>query len=166
MPSNRVLEFTVVGLPQPKGSTKSFVITPKGGGRPRAVTTSDNPKNKGWQQTIANCAALELLRAENRDCRFVTEAVSIEIDFYLPRPQALLTRTKATLAIPHTKKPDLDKLARAAKDALKAIVWTDDSQVTDLIARKRYCAAGEFPRAIIRVREAAIEVSHGQPSLV
>lgn len=164
--SARVLEFTVIGLPQPKGSTKSFVVRPKGGGPPRAVTTSDNPKNKGWQQTIANTAALELLREQNADCRFVEGPVAIYVDFYLPRPQTLLTKSKAPLAHPHTKKPDLDKLARAAKDALKGVVWTDDSQVTDLIARKRYCAAGEFPRAVIRVREAAIEESHAQPALV
>lgn len=169
---NRILEFTVVGLAQPKGSTRAFVPQKWAreavaqGRAPRAIVTSDNPKGKSWQQAIANAAALELLRAVNADCRFATEAVAIEIDFYLPRPQALLTKTKAPRAFPHTKKPDLDKLARAAKDALKNVVWTDDSQVTDLIARKRYCAAGEFPRAIIRVREAALQETHVAPTLV
>lgn len=156
---SRVLEFTVTGLPQPKGSTRSFVI---GRGTPhaRAVTTSDNPKNKGWQQTIANCAALELQRAVNRDCRFLTEPVVIEIWFYLPRPKALLTKSKAGQPIPHTKKPDLDKLVRSCKDALTGVVWTDDSQVVELHARKSYCAAGEFPRAHILIRDA---IAKGDP---
>lgn len=159
-------------MAQPKGSTRAFVPQKWAreavarGKAPRAIVTSDNPKGKGWEQIIANSAAIELCRAVNRDCRFLTEPVEIAIDFYLPRPQALLTKTKAAKAIPHTKKPDLDKLARSCKDALKGVVWTDDSQVTDLIARKRYCAAGEFPRAVIRVREAAIEEAHGQPALV
>lgn len=164
--SRRQLVFEVVGLPQPKGSTRAFVIAPKVGGKPRAVTTSDNPKNKGWQQTIANAAAIELLRAVNARNRFPIEAVEIEVDFYLPRPKALLTRSKALIAVPHTKKPDLDKLARSCKDALKGVVWTDDSQVVVLIARKHYCAAGAFPRAIIRVREAATEASHAQRAVV
>lgn len=166
----RELAFTVVGLPQAKGSTRSFVVTPKGGGKPRAVTTGDNPKTKGWQQMIANCASIELLRAVNRENRFLTEPVTIEVDFYLPRPQTLLTKSKAAIDVPHTKKPDLDKLARSCKDALTGVVWTDDAQVTHLIARKHYCAAGTFPRAIIRVREAAIEEgSHAaaaEPALV
>jgi Holliday junction resolvase RusA-like endonuclease len=36
---------------------------------------------------------------------------------------------------------------------LSKVIWYDDSQVTDLIARKRYCANGEHPRAVITVRE-------------
>lgn len=157
---SRVLEFVVVGLPQPKGSTRAFVPQKWAreavaqGRAPRAIVTSDNPKNEGWQRTIANCAALELTRSVNAGCRFTEGPVVLAIVFYLPRPQALLTKSKAGQAIPHVKKPDLDKLARAAKDALTGVVWTDDSQVTDLIARKRYCAAGEFPRVVIRVRAA------------
>jgi Holliday junction resolvase RusA-like endonuclease len=162
----RELVFEVVGLPQPKGSARAFVPASwarsavAAGKAPPAVVTSDNPKGRGWEQAIRNAAAIELLRAVNSQNRFLIEAVEIEIDFYLPRPQYLLTKSKAAIAVPHTKKPDLDKLARAAKDALKGVVWTDDSQVTDLIARKRYCAAGEFPRALIRVREAALQEAH------
>jgi Holliday junction resolvase RusA-like endonuclease len=155
--SERVLMFTVAGLPQTKGSTKSFAYTPKAGGRPRVKTMNDNPKNRGWQQTIANCAALELQRAAHRGCRFVDGGVYFEVVFYLPRPKNLLTKSKALVAIPHTKKPDLDKLLRAAKDALTGIVWTDDSQVVHVVGRKNYCAAGEFPRAVIQVRDALKE---------
>ncbi len=151
---SRVLEFTVVGLPQTKGSTKSFAYTPKGGGRPRVKTMNDNPKNRGWQQTIAQAAAIELQRSQHAGCRFTEGPVMLAVVFYLPRPKALLTKRNAGLPIPHVKKPDTDKLARACKDALTGVVWTDDSQVTDLIARKRYCAAGTFPRVVIRVRAA------------
>ncbi len=157
---SRILEFTVVGLPQPKGSTRAFV--PKkwareavaAGRAPRAIVTSDNPKGQGWQQTIAHVAAIELHQSKIE--RFSEGPVVLAVVFYLPRPQALMTKSKAGVEIPHVKKPDLDKLARLAKDALTGVVWTDDSQVTDLIARKRYCAAGEFPRALIRVRAAAL----------
>lgn len=169
----RELAFTVAGLPQPKGSARAFVpqswarAAVAVGKAPRAVVTNDNPKGKGWEQSIRNAAAIELLRAINAQNRFATEPVEVEVDFYLPRPQKLLTKTKAARPFPHTVKPDLDKLARAVKDALKAVVWTDDAQVTALIARKHYCAAGEFPRALIRVREAAAleETVDGQSHL-
>lgn len=148
----RELSFTVVGEPIPQGSMKSFVVKRKRDGKAIAVTTGDNPRMKSWRQTLANCAALELQRADNRGL-FFEGSVELVVTFYLPRPKALRTARKAGQAFGHTKKPDLDKLARAAADALKRLVWGDDSQITDLVARKRYCAADEYPRVEILVRE-------------
>lgn len=147
-----MIRFTVFGVPTPKGSTRSFVITPKNGGKPRAVTTNDNPKTKGWQQKIAQGAAVALQRSAHQ--RFEEGGILLEVWFYLPRPKALLTKRLAGTRPWHTTKPDLDKLSRAAKDALTGVIWTDDSQVVDLVAHKRYCAASEFPRAVIIVRHA------------
>lgn len=41
-----------------------------------------------------------------------------------------------------TKKPDADNVIKALCDSFNAIVWLDDVQVTDLVARKRF---GENP---------------------
>lgn len=155
MTQARELRFTVIGLPAPKGSTKAFIVKGKNG--PRAVTTGDNRNTKGWQQTIQNCAALELLRPQHFEFFIQEGAIACELTFFLPRPKSLLVKSKAFRTIPHTKKPDLDKLARAAKDALSRVVWSDDAQVTDLIAKKRYCAPGEAPHVDIVVRRAALE---------
>jgi Holliday junction resolvase RusA-like endonuclease len=146
---SRELRFTAIGVAQPKGSTKAFL--PKGWTRP--IVTSANPKNKGWQQIVAEAASRELQRAEHVGGSF-SGPVEIEVCFYLPRPKALLTKKLAPQNVPHVKKPDVDKLARSCADALKGVVWNDDSQVTDLIARKRYVAADGFARAVIVVREA------------
>jgi Holliday junction resolvase RusA-like endonuclease len=146
----RELNFTVVGVPQTKGSTRAFV--PKGWTRP--IITNDNPKAKGWQQTIANCAALELRRAEHAGLVFLA-GVAIDVTFYLPRPKKFLVKKWAGIDVPHTTRPDADKMLRVVKDALSKVVWNDDAQVTDVVARKRYCAAGEFPRVVIRVRDSA-----------
>jgi Holliday junction resolvase RusA-like endonuclease len=150
--AGRELRFTVVGEPIPQGSMKSFVVRRKRDGKAIAVTTGDNPKTKGWRQTVAHCAALELQRAEHRGL-FFEGSVEFDVTFYLPRPKALLTRSKAGQAVAHTKKPDVGKLARAAEDALSRVVWGDDAQITDLIARKRYCAVGAHPRIDIIVRD-------------
>lgn len=149
----RELRFTVVGLPAPKGSGRAFTRRRKDG-RIGVGIDHDNPRTKGWQQNIANVAAIELQRRENAGLRFEQGPIEIECWFYLPRPKALLTKSKAPIDHPHTKKPDADKLLRSAKDALSGVVWTDDAQVTDAIARKRYCRAGEFPRAVITIRHA------------
>lgn len=154
--NTRELRFVVVGLSQTKGSARSFVITPKGGGKPRAIVTNDNPKAKGWQQTIANCAALELQRAEHRGLHF-DNGVALDVTFHLPRPQKFLTKRYAGVSVPHVTRPDADKLLRVVKDSLSRVVWNDDAQVTDVVARKRYCAAGAFPRVEIIVRESAVQ---------
>lgn len=146
------LEFTVIGVAIPKGSTRSFIV--QGANGPRAATTADNPKTKGWQHLIAAAAAMALRRDP---VRFTSGPVYVAAVFYLPRPKALLTKQHAPRAIPHTKKPDTDKLARSLFDALSGVAWTDDAQVTDMVIRKRYCAAADVPRAVVRVRAAHVE---------
>ena len=144
----RSLAFTVIGVPQAQGSTRAFV--PKGWTRP--IITSTNPQNKGWRQTIATAASFELQRPEHAS-RLFAGPIALEVTFYLPRPKKFLTKRLAGADVPHTTRPDIDKLVRSAGDALTKIVWADDAQLTDLIARKRYCAEGEHPRAVIIVRE-------------
>jgi len=38
----------------------------------------------------------------------------------------------------HIKKPDLDNLAKSVKDALQGLIYKTDSQIVELILRKRY----------------------------
>lgn len=122
-----MISFLATGNPEPKGSAKAFVIKPKGGGKPRAVVTSANPRVKGWQQTIA-------ATAQAHAGAFVGEGgVCLRLKFLLARPASLPKKV-----VQHTKKPDLDKLARAVKDALKGVLYKDDSQVVRLIASKHY----------------------------
>src|SRR5215467_2883757 len=152
----RELRFIVVGVPIPQGSLKSYVVKRKSDGHAVAVTTSDNPKTKGWRQSIADVAARELRAAQNIGIYF-TGAVEFDVTFYLPRPQRLMTLKAAGRHDAHLTRPDVGKLLRAAEDALSQVVWTDDAQITDLHGRKRYCAIGDHPRAEILVREARPE---------
>lgn len=152
----RTLRFTVVGVAAPQGSYHGRIGKGKDG-QPQAFVTHDNPKTKGWRGAVASAAAFEMLRPENYR-RLFGGAIELEVVFHLPRPKTLRTKRLAFVDVPHTTKPDADKLARAAKDALSKVVWHDDAQVTDLIARKRYTAEGAFPRAVITVREYANSV--------
>lgn len=132
------LTFTVFGVPQPKGSARAFV--PKGW--TRAVVTSDNPRNKGWQQLVAEAAS----QALNGQRFYIDGPVRLTVVFFLPRPKSLPKRVSA-----HLKKPDLDKLVRSVKDALTKVVWSDDSQVTEIHAVKQYAGAQQAPCATVRV---------------
>ena len=79
----------------------------------------------------------------------MTEAVKVRVVFALPRPKSLAKKVSA-----HIKRPDIDKLARAALDALSGVIWRDDSQVVELVASKSYAEPEEPPYVDISVRSA------------
>lgn len=135
-----MLHFVAYGKAEPKGSAKAFL--PKGWSRP--IVTSDNPKNKGWQQLVAEAASAAIALAP--DFALIETSALLRVVFYLPRPKAIRDK-----AVPHTKKPDLDKLVRSVKDALSKVVWRDDALVIEIAARKEYARPGEAPRAEISV---------------
>lgn len=58
-------------------------------------------------------------------------------------------RRKADLGSPKVTRPDGDNLAKLVLDAANGILWTDDSQVTDLRICKKY---GPAAATIIKVR--------------
>lgn len=144
-----MIRFTAYGVAAPKGSTKAFFVKSLG----RAIVTADNKRTKPWQQEVAGAAvvAREIAAAEGRAWAVAEDAVVLEVTFYLPRPKSLPKRV-----IEHCKKPDLDKLLRATKDALTGVLWRDDSQVVSVTGTKAY-AGGVFdplgndgvPRAIV-----------------
>lgn len=76
--------------------------------------------------------------------------IALELTFLMPRPTSM-PRKSAGLLIPHTKRPDLDNLEKAVKDALNTIVWRDDSQVSNVAKRKRYVRGAEAPGVHVRV---------------
>lgn len=119
-----MIQFTVYGIPQPKGSTRAFFRP----GMARPVVTSDNPRTKPWALLVSTVAQ------EHAGANPPIEGpVSVVLEFWLPRPKSLPKRVVA-----HTKKPDLDKLVRAVLDGLTGIVFYDDAQVVSVRASKGY----------------------------
>lgn len=79
------------------------------------------------------------------------KAIKAEIDVvYKPaktasRKSILMVNGKSC-----TKKPDLDNIVKSILDALNGIAYEDDSQVSELIAKKRY---GDEDRITIKLEE-------------
>jgi crossover junction endodeoxyribonuclease RusA len=117
------LEIVVEGSPVPQGSFRHI-----GNGRIIAA----NPKLNAWRQSIADQVS------EKTAVRLIEGFCRVDLVFTLPRPKSV---PKSRRARPTTK-PDLDKLVRAALDAISlpryVQLLTDDSIVTDLHAAKRY----------------------------
>lgn len=92
----------------------------------------------------------------------MTEPVVLEAIFLLPRPDALNMLVGRSNnkhykydpgILPHWKRPDLDNLEKALKDALKGIVWDDDNQVFKHGPEhgKYYHAIGDSPKCIVSI---------------
>lgn len=128
----------VPGTPIPQGSARAFVV--KG----RAVVTGANAKTNPWRADIA----AHVRSAIGATIVYPTEPVALSLDFVMPRRKAEPKRVTPA----HTRKPDLDKNCRAVLDAIDGLVYTDDSQVTTLIASKRTAEIGEQPGVYITWR--------------
>lgn len=134
------VNFTVYGQALPKGSARAFM--PKGARFP--VVTSTTRGLKEWERMIA--AAAQGVTTGT----LITGPVLLTLAFLLDRPKSLPKKI-----VHHTKRPDLDKLVRAATDALTGVLWKDDAQVVSIIATKTYATeSDDAPRVEFSITEA------------
>jgi crossover junction endodeoxyribonuclease RusA len=141
--------ITVYGTPAPQGSKRGFVVGN------RAIIVDDNkPVLRTWRGDVKKAA-------EETRSSMLLQPVGVEIQFSLARPRSHYRTGKTTshllagTAPAHPKgKPDVDKLARAVLDGLKAAgMYADDAQVIHLCATKSYALRGQAPGAVITIRE-------------
>lgn len=125
--------FFTPGVPAPQGSKKGFYQ------HGRVVLVESSKKVKPWRAAVAQAAMAACPPVE-------TGPVRVHIIFHMPRPKSLPKRVKE-----HVKRPDVDKLVRSTLDALTGVAFPDDSNVTDLSARKQYVNPGEASGATIRI---------------
>lgn len=126
----RVLDFFVPGLPITQGS-KRIVMAGKGANRRPVLIEDRDAALQRWRKAVSEGARYYMgVKAVMASEDF---ALIVECTFTLPRPASRAKR----FAFPN-KKPDVDKLARAVGDAVKGVIYGDDGQIVDFIARKRY----------------------------
>ena len=73
-------------------------------------------------------------------------ALAFTAFFFVPRPVSLPKRETAPL-----KRPDLDNLMHKLTDAWNGVFWDDDSQIVDLVARKRFPEDGPYRRPGVEI---------------
>lgn len=146
-----MIQFQVLGTPVTQGSTRAFVV-----GK-RAIVTHDKRRPlMDWRADIAHAAQ------EAAQGRFAARGTPVWVtaSFRLQRPKSAPKRV-----VRPTTKPDVDKCARAALDALTGVLWADDSQVVSLLVTKHYAQADEPPGVAIDVRFAADPIYGAQEAL-
>lgn len=127
--------LSISGLPAPKGSRIP--------GKRKDGTIYTRPASKGekpWRETVAYAA-----RANRPAGKTLPPPYEIELLFSMPEPEKPKYRWPS-------KDGDLDKLIRAVLDGLtQGELIQDDRHVIQLVARKRFIAAGAIPGVYIAI---------------
>lgn len=128
----QIIKFTVYGEPVAQGRPKLTTIN----GMARAY---DPKKSRDWKDYV------KLAAGEHAPQALLEGPLHLEVTIYRQTTKAISSsRKKAEAAeqgdILPVSKPDVDNYLKGVKDALNGVIWKDDSQVTDVIARKRYSA--------------------------
>jgi len=141
--SDKAISFTVYGRPQTAGSKKSFPFK-RGDGSLGVRVTHDNPKSQSWMQEVRAAAR----KAYNGP--LLDGPLALHVTFFLARPKGHFGKHGVRPSAPQfpTTKPDCTKLVRCLEDALKGVLWRDDSQVVSQANNKRY---GETDGAVVQV---------------
>lgn len=144
-----MIRFKVAGKPATAGSKRGYPIKRKDGSVGVAMAP-DNKRSKAWMAMVHGAASdavegLEMIRGP----------VHLILKFHFLRPKShyrtgkQAERLKDSAPDHHTKKPDLTKLVRCVEDAIKGVVWADDSQVVRQSVEKVYSSHWEGVEVMI-----------------
>ncbi|GHV35050.1 hypothetical protein FACS1894187_06910 [Synergistales bacterium] len=117
------------------------------------VQTYDPAKCRDYKSYVRMLAAVEVKRGQTLVTYPIEGPVEVRIAVYRHTPKSWSKAKIAAANAGHirpTTKPDIDNIAKGLKDALKGLIWVDDSQVVRLEAEKWY---GDEPRAVVEIEE-------------
>lgn len=143
------IKFRVAGKPATAGSKRGFPVKRKDGSVGVAMAP-DNKRSKAWMAMVHG-AAMDAMGEQE----VIRGPVYVTMRFHFLRPKShygsgkQAERMKDSAPDHHTKKPDLTKLVRCVEDALKGVVWADDSQVVRQSVEKVYSAHWEGVEVMI-----------------
>ena len=146
------VRFTAYVKPEPQGSVKGFVLKGKWGAKDRAILTSTNSKLKPYRGQVTREAIVALQAAElPQPMADKHVPVSMVLDFYFAKPPSVPKKRKE-MAV----KPDLSKLIRATEDSFIGLLYADDAQIVETVARKHY-GTPERVEVCVRIVEGELD---------
>jgi Holliday junction resolvase RusA-like endonuclease len=133
------IKITVPGQPVPQGRPKFTTI----GGHARAY---DPKKSVDYKKIVAYHAM------QHKPKLLLEGELEVEILIYKESLKSFSRKNMELAELGQLRpvtKPDADNYAKGPLDAMKGIIWKDDGQIVDLIARKFYSSK---PRIEITIR--------------
>jgi Holliday junction resolvase RusA-like endonuclease len=135
-----MIQFTVYGEPVAQGRPR---FSNQGG----FTKVYDPAKSKDFKKYV------KLVASQNRPDKLLEGPISMEVKIFKASLKSF-SKKKAAQAeegvLRPLTKPDVDNYVKGVKDALKSVIWRDDSQVVDLYISKWY---SETPRIEIIIKE-------------
>jgi len=110
-------------------------------GRPRFAKVCGNVKVFTPKKTLDYEELVRASVSSEFSLNASPDSLLVKLEFHMPIPKSWSKAKKlhATSGkLRHVSKPDVDNLAKAVLDALKGLVFVDDSQITGLAVRKSY----------------------------
>lgn len=156
----------VPGDAKTKGSVRSFVARRKDGsivtrnGKPVVVSKNDADGAESWEAKVAWFVRQEMTR-QGVSMIPKGEPVVVSLWFWRRRPRSHFgtgrnaDKIKPSAPLYPTSPPDIDKLTRAALDALTGVAWADDAQVVLVNAYKLYSSVASRLTVSVALAEAA-----------
>lgn len=141
-----MIEFTVYGRPQQKGSKRSIKLADG-----RNVMVDMNQQARAWADAVTHAAA------EQGNGELLCGPIALEVSFFFSRPKSHFgsgknfEKVKPSAPEMHAQTPDLDKLLRTVGDALSGVLIRDDKQICAIHGKKVWTTGPEH--AEIRVHE-------------
>jgi Holliday junction resolvase RusA-like endonuclease len=133
-----MISFTVYGEPVAQGRPRATAINGH-------IRMYDPKKSSDFKDYV------RLVASEHRPEKLLEGPISLVVKVYKPTLKSFSKKKKAAAESGHlrpTTKPDVDNYVKGIKDALKNVIWKDDSQVVDLHISKWY---SETPRVEITI---------------
>lgn len=139
-----MISFTIPAIPVAQPRQRHRVLTVNG----RAITTNYTPKDSPANafKATARYAATQAHAGPP-----LSGPLSLRVVFVFPRPKSLTWKSKPMPQTWHDKRPDLDNCEKCLMDALKGLVWLDDSQVCQKDTSKVIAAGDEQPRVEVTI---------------
>lgn len=139
----QTISFTVYGEPVAQGRPRFSTQ----GGFARAY---DPKKSKDFKQYV------KLAASDYRPQSLLEGPLALEVKVFKSSLKSFSQKKKKAAEVGELRpltKPDVDNFVKGIKDALKSIIWKDDSQVVDLHVSKWY---SENPRVEVTVSEVSM----------
>lgn len=137
--------FVVVGRPAPQGSKRLL-------NRRSGAMVEQSKRVAPWRSDIRSAAQDRL-----PDDWLRSGPISLYISFHFARPKAHFnSKGELRPAAPEyllTRVGDIDKLCRAALDAMASIVYDDDAQVVEMSVRRVYADPFDGERMVVTVNK-------------
>ncbi|OIR16639.1 MAG: hypothetical protein BEU04_01510 [Marine Group III euryarchaeote CG-Bathy1] len=131
------IELTIPGKPVAQGRPRFYR-------RGSFVVATDPKASKVYKADIQYLAQKH--KEDNNIDELLDGPLGLDIMAYFPCPKSRWRKTKPRLEEHHAKRPDADNIAKAIKDGLTGVFYHDDSQISELIIRKRIAPQGDAPR--------------------